>query len=217
MNYRQIEERLGYTFKDKKLLKTALTLASADPDDNNQTMEFFGDAILEFLVSEKIYDENSSEGKLTEKRKMYVSDEALTPVAEKLGLDKFLIRSPGDTNNIKSVPSSYEAVLAAIYLDGGLSEARSFVMRTMDFNIAVIEKDYKSRLQENYQKITQNTPKYDNENIGTPQSPEFVSRTVIFDKTFEGRGSNRKQAEQLAAKNALDYFSEMFSEKNKRN
>lgn len=213
MNYQQIEERLGYTFKDKNFLKRALTLASADPDDNNQTMEFFGDAILEFLVSEKIFDERSSEGKLTEKRKTYVSDEALTPVAEKLGLDKYLIRSSGDTNNLKAVPSSYEAVLAAIYLDGGMSEARGFVNRTIDFNIAVIEKDYKSRLQESYQKITQTAPKYDNENVGTPQSPEFISRTVIFDKTFEGKGNNRKQAEQLAAKNALEYFSDKFSEK----
>lgn len=217
MNYQQIEERLGYTFKDKKLLKTALTLASANPDDNNQTMEFFGDAILEFLVSEKIYDEKSSEGKLTEKRKMYVSDEALTPVAEKLGLDKYLIRSAGDTNNIKSIPSSYEAVLAAIYLDGGMDEARAFVNRTMDFNVVAIEKDYKSQLQENYQKITQTAPKYDNENIGTPQSPKFVSRTAIFDKVFEGIGNNRKQAEQLAAKNALEYFSDKFTDKNKRN
>lgn len=217
MNYQQIEERIGYTFKDKKLLKTALTLASADPDDNNQTMEFFGDAILEFLVSEKIYDEKSSEGKLTERRKLYVSDEALTQVVEKLGLDKFLIRSSGDTQNLKSVPSSYEAVLAAIYLDGGLDQARSFVMRTMDFNIVVTEKDYKSQLQVNYQKATQTTPKYDYEDIGTPQSPKFLSRTVIFDKIFEGVGSNKKQADQLAAKNALDYFAEIFSEKNKRN
>lgn len=213
MNYQQIEEQLGYTFKDKKLLKTALTLTSADPCDNNQTMEFFGDAILEFLVSERIYDENSSEGRLTEKRKMYVSDEALTPVAEKLGLDKFLIRGHGDTNNLKSVPSSYEAVLAAIYLDGGMDEARAFVSRTMNFNVAVVKKDYKSQLQEKYQKFTQTAPTYENENIGTPQSPEFLSRTVIFGKTFEGSGSNRKQSEQLAAKRALEHFSEKFSDK----
>lgn len=213
MNYQQIEQRLGYTFKDKKLLKTALTLASADTNDNNQTMEHFGDAILEFIVTEKIYDEKSSEGKLTERRKTYVSDDALTPVAERLGLDKFLIRGSGDTNNVKCVPSSYEAVLAAIYLDGGIDEARSFVMRTIDFNIAVVEKDYKSRLQESYQKHTQTAPKYENEDVGTPQSPEFVSRTVIFDKVFEGRAGSRKQAEQLAAKNALEYFSEKFAKK----
>ena len=213
VNFNQVEERLGYAFKNKNLLKTALTLASADPDDNNQTLEFFGDAILEFLVSEKIYDEKSSEGKLTEKRKMYVSDDALTPVAEKLGLDTFLIRSSGDTNNQKSIPSSYEAVLAAIYLDGGMDEARAFLMRTMNFNVKVVERDYKSRLQESYQKLTQATPKYDNEDIGTPQSPEFVSRTVIFDKTFEGTGNSRKQAEQNAAKKALEYFSDKFSKK----
>lgn len=213
MNYQQIEERIGYTFKNKNLLKTALTLASADPVDNNQTMEFFGDAILEFLVSEKIYDSKKSEGELTERRKTLVSDKALTPVVENLGIDKFLIRGSGDTQNIKSVPSSYEAVLAAIYFDGGLNEARSFVYRTMDFDVVVTDTDYKSQLQENYQKKTQTTPKYKHEDIGTPKSPEFISRTVIFGKVFEGVATNKKQADQLAAKSALDYFSEVFSKK----
>lgn len=213
MNYPEIEQRIGYAFKDKKLLKTALTLSSADPDDNNERMEFFGDAILEFIVSEKIYDDRKSEGELTERRKQLVSDSALTAVVEKLGCDKFLIRGSGDNNNLKAVPSSYETLLAAIYFDGGLDEARSFVLRTMDFDIVIKDSDYKSRLQINYQKITQTTPKYSYESIGTEQSPKFLSRTVIFDKVFEGEGSNKKQADQLAAKKALEYFSKIFSEK----
>lgn len=217
MNYQEIEERLGYVFTDKNLLKTAFTLSSADPDDNNEVLEFFGDAILGFLVSEKIYDEKSDEGDLSQIRQAFVSGEALTPVVEKLGLDKYLIKSSGDTNNQKAIPSSYEAVLAAIYLDGGMDAARTFVSHTMDFNITSVEKDYKSRLQESYQKLTKTTPIYEDENIGTPQSPEFLSRTVIFDKVFEGRGNSKKQAQQAAAKQALEHFTETFSRKNKRN
>ena len=86
------ERAIGYTFKDKNLLKRALTLASANRDDNNQLVEFFGDAVLEFIVSERIFDEGSTEGALTERRKSLVADSALTPVSERLGLDGFLIR-----------------------------------------------------------------------------------------------------------------------------
>lgn len=88
MSLAETERRLGYAFKNKRLLERALTLPSADKSENNQTLEFFGDAILEFLVSEKIYDENSSEGSLTERRKLIVADSALAPVSVGLGLDK---------------------------------------------------------------------------------------------------------------------------------
>lgn len=204
MNYQQIEERLGYTFKDKKLLKTALTLASADSDDNNQTMEFFGDAILEFLVSERIYDEKSSEGELTERRKLFVSDKALTPISKKLGLDKFLIKSQGDTSNKKAVPSAYEAVLAAIYLDGGMDEARAFVNRTMDFKPVAPQINYKGKLQEFLQGKGQPLPVYEHEDTGTLQKPKFLSRVQILGQIYEGEADNIKQADQLAAQQALN-------------
>ena len=119
MDFSQIEKNLNYTFKDKGLLRRALTLASATNADNNQTLEFFGDAILEFIVSERIFSEGKSEGQLTEKRKALVSDKALAPVSKKLGLDGALIRGEGDIRNKKAIPSAYEAVIAAIYIDGG--------------------------------------------------------------------------------------------------
>ena len=203
MNFERVESNLGYKFNDKKLLKKALTLASADAEDNNQTMEFFGDAILEFLVSERIYDENSSEGELTERRKLFVSDKALTPVSEKLGLDRELIKGAGDSANKKSVPSAYEAVLAAIYFDGGLDEARAFVNRTIDFTSVPQRRNYKGELQELLQNNGNPLPVYEYEDIGTPQAPKFRSRTVLFGKVFEGVADNKKQADQLAAKEAL--------------
>lgn len=102
MDFSGIEKNLGYSFKNKELLRRALTLASYDNDFNNQNLEFFGDAVLEFIVSEKIFDQSSDEGKMTERRKTLVSDDALTPVSLKLGLDKFLIKSSGDNKNKKS-------------------------------------------------------------------------------------------------------------------
>ncbi len=127
MDFSGIEKNLGYSFKNKELLRRALTLASYDNDFNNQNLEFFGDAVLEFIVSEKIFDQSSDEGKMTERRKTLVSDDALTPVSLKLGLDKFLIKSSGDNKNKKAIPSAYEAVAAAIYLFGGKDAPPEFV------------------------------------------------------------------------------------------
>lgn len=206
MNYPEIENRLGYVFKDKGLIKRALTLPSFDPEDNNQVLEFFGDAILEFLVSERIYDEDKTEGELTERRKQLVSDSALTPVSEELGLAGFFIRSKGDTVLKKSVPSAYEAVLAAIYLDGGMDAARSFVYRTLPFKPANTQKNYKGELQEWLQGAGKPLPEYVRENTGTPQKPLFRSSVKIDGITFTGEAENVKTADQLAARSALGYL-----------
>lgn len=206
MDYSALELRLGYVFKDKSLLKRALTLASADASDNNQTLEFFGDAILEFLVSEKIYGSRDSEGGLTELRKQFVSDKALEPIARNLGLNEYLIRSSGDNDNKKSVPSSYEAVLAAIYLDGGIEQARAFVGRTIPFSPVAPQKNYKGELQEIMQKNGLNAPAYEYEDVGTPRKPYFRSCVEVGGKVFEGYADNKKQADQLAAEQALKWL-----------
>ena len=98
-NIGQAEAAINYTFKDKNLLRRALTVASAS-DDNNQLLEFFGDAVLEFIVSERIFTEADSEGELTERRKALVSDAALTPVSERLGLDRLIIRGKTDRKSV---------------------------------------------------------------------------------------------------------------------
>ena len=202
----KVESKINYVFKDKELLERAFTLASFDQEINNQTLEFFGDAILEFLVSERIYDENKSEGQLTELRQTIVSDVALAPVSIKLGLDKFLIKSPNDANNKKAVPSVYEALVAAIYLDGGMDEARKFVNSTLDFEEIPKSVNYKGELQELLQGKGQKTPEYDTKDIGTAQNPLFESEICIYGKTFKGQAENKKFAEQNAAKAALEYL-----------
>ncbi|MDE6441238.1 MAG: hypothetical protein K2L12_00610 [Clostridia bacterium] len=200
------EKAIGYTFKDKNLLKRALTLASAS-EDNNQLLEFFGDAILEFIVSEKIFSEGASEGELTDRRKSLVSDNALAPVSKKLGLDKLLIRGKNDTANKKAVPSAYEAVTAAIYLDGGMDAAKNFVLRTLDFYgtpEAVI--NYKGALQEIVQSQGQALPEYSRRDLGDKYSHKFEVTVKVFGKEFTGIADNAKTAEQSAARQAVEYY-----------
>lgn len=205
MKTEQAEKALNYEFKDKNLLKRALTLASAS-EDNNQLLEFFGDAILEFIVSEKIFSEGGSEGALTERRKTLVSDVALAPVSERLGLDKLLIRGKNDIFNKKAVPSAYEAVVAAIYLDGGMDEVKKFVLNTLDFENVAAVKNYKGQLQELLQGRGERLPEYISEDTGTPQKHRFSVKVTVGGKTFTGEAESIKTAEQLAAKSALEYY-----------
>lgn len=202
----KVEAKINYTFKDKNLLERAFTLSSYNQEVNNQTLEFFGDAILEFLVSERIYDQNKSEGQLTELRQKIVSDAALTPVSEKLGLDKFLIKSQNDLNNKKAVPSVYEALVAAIYLDGGMDEARKFVNSTLNFENVPKSENYKGELQELLQGRGQKCPEYVTLNEGTAQKPLFEVEVTVFGRIFKGEAGNKKLAEQNAASKALEYL-----------
>lgn len=204
-NFEEAEKSIGYTFKDKKLLERALTLASAS-DKNNQQLEFFGDAILEFIVSERIFSDGISEGELTEKRKTLVSDSALAPVSEKLSLDKFLIRGKKDISNKKAIPSAYEAVTAAIYLDGGMEAAKQFVLSTLDFVSSAPAANYKGELQEILQGCGQPVPEYIRADIGTPQKHIFKVTLEVFDGVFEAQADSVKEAEQLAAKTALEHY-----------
>ena len=202
----KVERAIGYTFKDKTLLKRALTLASAS-EENNQLMEFFGDAILEFIVSERIYSDGGTEGLLTERRKALVSDGALTPVSQKLGLDGFLIHgAKKDATNKKAIPSAYEAVTAAIYLDGGMDAAKKFVLGTLDFKKVMGVNNYKGALQELLQSKGEKPPEYISKDIGTPQKHRFSVTVKLFGRKFTGEAESIKNAEQLAAKKALDYY-----------
>ena len=204
-NLEQAEKSLNYTFKDKNLLLRALTVASFS-EDNNQLLEFFGDAILEFIVSERIFSEGSDEGELTVRRSSIVSDRALKVVSERLGLDKLLIRGEKDLNNKKAIPSVYEAVTAAIYLDGGMEEAKKFVLSTLDFSSVNGAVNYKGNLQEILQGRGMAVPEYENTDVGDAHKHVFTSKITLFGVTFQGKADSIKQAQQLAAKKALEYL-----------
>lgn len=204
-NIEGAERALGYVFKDKKLLKQALTAPSAS-DKNNQLLEFFGDAVLEFIVTERIFPDGNGEGELTERRQNLVSDAALTRVAEKLGLDKLLILGKNDINNKKAVPSAYEAVTAAIYLDGGMDAAKEFVFSTLDFSPSALVVNYKGRLQELMQGCGNPLPEYERRDLGDKHRHRYEAKITVDGKAFLGEADSARQAEQLAAKGALEYL-----------
>ncbi len=193
--FENIEKACGYTFKDKALLKKALTLSSYDNENNNESLECLGDALLTFIVAEKFYAENLTEGEITEKKQEYISDEALRPVSERLGLDKALLKDKGDNGNKKSVPSAYEAVTAAIYLDGGLDAARNFALSTLTPLPDTV--NYVAKLNEICP-----AAKYDR----NPDDPKHTIYLTIEDKVFTGEGANFKEAKKLAAKKAYEYI-----------
>lgn len=196
-----IERALGYVFKDKQLLKRALTLKGADPDFNNESLECLGDAIVGFVVSEKYFHLGYDEGAITERKKTVAKDEALAEVSKKLGLDRALIKPRGKDNNKKAIPSAYEAITAAIYVDGGMEQAKAFVLRTLDFDRK--EVDYIAALQEELQGTGRPRPEYgEPEDLGTPTNHDFVVTVKADGKTFTGRGSNSAKARRAAAKAA---------------
>ncbi|MDE6504987.1 MAG: hypothetical protein K2L42_03870 [Clostridia bacterium] len=203
MDFSEVEKKLNYVFKDKELLRRALTLSSADNNFNNQSLEFLGDAVLEFIVSEHIFGLASDEGALTKKRAGLVCDNSLETVSRKLGLDGNLIKGCGDTKNKKAVPSAYEAVVAAVYLDGGMAAVKNFVNSTLDYNYKDV--NYKGELQELLAKRGEEA-QYLTRDIGTAKQPEFKTVLTVAGKTFEGFAKSKQQAEKHAAQSALAYL-----------
>lgn len=197
--------KLDYVFKDKKLLNRALTHSSKSAQ-NYERLEFLGDSILDFLVGEYFFKHCSdSEGKLTVLRSHYVSENYLAGIFDKLDLkgDVHLGKScHGEiTRAIKG--DIVEAILAGIYLDGGLEKAREFIYRhfNLDEYKSVEDDNYKSKLQELIQssfkcKISYNT------------LPSEGGYQAIFcmdeDEITVGFGKSKIEAEQLAAKKAID-------------
>lgn len=200
-----IERALDYSFKDGRLLKKALTLKGADAEFNNESLECLGDAIIGFVVAEKYYALGYDEGGITERKKTVAKDSALAEVSQKLGLDKALIKPKGEDNNKKAIPSVYEAVTAAIYLDGGIDAAKEFVLRTLDFGRR--DTDYIAALQEELQGRARPLPTYgEPKDYGTPQRHDFEIVVRVGNKTFSGRGANSAEAKRNAAKSAYNYL-----------
>ena len=197
--------KLDYVFKDKKLLNRALTHSSKSAQ-NYERLEFLGDSILDFLVGEYFFKHCSdSEGKLTVLRSHYVSENYLAGIFDKLDLkgDVQLGKScQGEiTRAIKG--DIVEAILAGIYLDGGLEKAREFIYRhfNLDEYKSVEDDNYKSKLQELIQssfkcKISYNT---------LPTEGGYQATFCMDeDEITVGFGKSKIEAEQLAAKKAID-------------
>lgn len=204
MDFAEVERACGYTFKDKKLLQKALTLSSYDNGFNNESLECLGDALLGFIVAEKYYNEGLSEGEITQKKQEYLSDDALKPVSEALGLHLALLHDRGDSKNKKAVPSAYEALTAAIYLDGGMQAAKEFAYRTL--SPAPHSFNYIGALQELLQGNGEPLPVYSQSDVGTPRQPRLRVCVKVRGKEFCAEDDNGASAKRKAAKLAYDFL-----------
>lgn len=200
------EEALGYTFQDKALLKQCFThksFADNNHEQDNERLEFLGDAVLQLAVSESLYlRESADEGSMTETRKRYVSREALTGAAKKADILKFLRYAGGeDTIGGKTPSNLFEAVVAGIYLDGGMNAARAFLKRFLEEGEFC---NYKSLLQEYVQERAKRPPEY-----VTRETENGYGCTVrALGKEAEGSGQSKKLAEVSAAEKLLKLFKE---------
>ncbi len=214
---RWAEERLGHRFESEELLERALKHRSASKD-NNERLEYLGDALLSFVVAARLYDryQNAPEGDLSRLRAALVKGETLTGIAREIGVEDHLIvgaaelRS-GGTGRSNVLANTLEALLGAIFLDAGLDEARRCVHRLLDVRLqslpdAASLKDPKSRLQEWLQSRGYDLPRYVVEaDTGAPHERRFVVACRVDERGLEvnGRGSNRRGAEQEAADRML--------------
>lgn len=217
----KIEKELGYIFNNKKLLKTALTHTSyayEHGEESNEKLEFLGDSILEFISSEYLYKNYISlkEGEMTKVRAAVVCESSLYKVAKQHNFSDFLYLGKSEIASRNAtrpaiLADSVEAIIAAIYLDGGLEPAKRFIIENLREEIKIAsqnvgQKDYKTVLQEKLQKNGEVKIEY---KIIREEGPDH-------DKTFEanvacnnkilatGYGKTKKLAEMQAAKNALE-------------
>ncbi|MBQ6951494.1 MAG: ribonuclease III [Clostridia bacterium] len=207
----KLEKTLGYRFQNRQYLITALTHPSMG-GEHNQRMEFLGDAVLEMCVSEKIYEMHPEmkEGAMTRLRQKLVREGRLAEVAKGMQLGEYLLMdrgcaAGGGRENPSVLCDAFEAVLAAVYLDGGMEKARQMVMRFIGDCTEKDEMDAKSALQEYLQGRKKPLPDYlviGEE--GLPHERVFtVSVQLEGREIASGSGTSKKRAEQNAAMAAL--------------
>ncbi len=217
----QLEKNIGYTFKNKDLLTRALSHSSyanekKGSSGSNERLEFLGDSVLSLIVSEYIFENfpNLPEGELTKIRASLVCEGSLCAFSKELEIGDFLLLGKGEQQNGgRTRPSiladAFEAVLAAIYLDGGIEPARAHVLRFIQRELKTQHEhftDYKTVLQE----IIQRNPEEELTYVLVGESGPDHNKTFTVDvmlnsnKIGTGTGHSKKQAEQLAAKQALE-------------
>ncbi len=213
-------KKLGYTFKNDSFLAQALTHSSyanevtGKKPKNYERIEFLGDAVLEQIVSEFLFFKypNQPEGKLTRLRASLVCEFTLSQCAREIGLGEYILLSRGEENTggrdrNSTLCDLFESVLGAIYLDGGIEPAKKYVHTFLldDIEKKTLFYDAKSNLQEIIQKDGRPSPVYELiDTSGPDHNRQFTTRVLIDGVEFSrGVGSSKKNAEQLAAYEAL--------------
>jgi ribonuclease-3 len=226
MDLSSLEKKLGFSFKNEDLLTEALTHRSYLNEypkwrlPHNERLEYLGDAVLELLVSEDLFERfpKQPEGQLTVLRAALVNYQILARVAEYIGLQDFIMMSRGerkDTGRAREVilANAIEAVIGAMYLDHGLEKVRTFVKKYVTSNLDEVlktksYKDAKSELQEVVQEKLKLTPTYDVLEESGPAHRRIFKMGVYFNGKLiaSGEGPSKQEAEIEAAKNALKKY-----------
>jgi ribonuclease-3 len=223
-DFAKFEEISGIIFKNKELLRRAFTHRSflnenrGTESSHNERLEFLGDAVLELMVTEYLFEKypDSNEGDLTAYRASLVNAITLSEVAQKINVNAFLLLSKGeakDTGKARQyiLANTMEAIIGAIYLDQGYDAAKYFVSRNLFHLIdnIVAEKswiDAKSKFQEKAQEKEGMTPQYKSLKEEGPDHDKHFTIGVYLDNELiaEGDGMSKQEAEQAAAKKALE-------------
>lgn len=213
-----LEKSLGYKFKNPALLKTALTHSSYANEfstESNERLEFLGDAVLGLVVARLLYDNHprASEGKLSKQRSAIVSRVNFAKFTRELRIDKHIILGKGEErtggrDRESNLAGAFEAIIGAIYLDGGYRKVFKVISKLLKNSIDEkdIFTDYKTKLQEIAQKKYKQIPRYKVvREEGPPHKKCFHVEVKIMRRVLgEGMGSNKKEAEQSAAKEGLN-------------
>ena len=221
MNLNKLEKSIGYEFKNKSLLLTALTHTSYAYENNvesNEKLEFLGDSILEFISSTYLFENYShlKEGEMTKVRATVVCEKSLYKVAKMHNFSDFLYlgkseRQSGGEDRPAILADSVEAVIAAMFLDGGIQVAEKFIIENLKDEIEIAsknvgQKDYKTVLQEKLQENGEVEIKYTILREFGPDHDKTFEAQVECDhkKLAVGTGKSKKQAEMEAARKALE-------------
>lgn len=222
-----LEDNLGYSFKNKKLLENALTHSSYANEmrngiSSNERLEFLGDSVLSLIVSSYIYEnyKKMPEGELTRLRSSLVCEKTLCKFSRELSVGEFLLlgkgeRKTGGGERASILADAFEAILAAVFLDGGIENARKLVMRFVlpelqSYDVKADFKDYKTLLQEIIQRNPEESITYIlTDEKGPDHDKQFTVEVRLNSNTIGiGTGKNKKEAEEMAAKQALSLMGE---------
>ncbi len=216
----EFEKKIGYIFKNKEYLKTALThssYANENHSESNERLEFLGDSVLSLIVSESLFLAiGKGEGDLSKTRASLVCESGLYELSKKIDLASYIMLGKGEEQSggrgrPSLISDAFEAVLAAMFLDSDFETVKSWLLRLMEEELkAAAQKrnfgDYKTMLQERTQKGTKGRVSY---RIVSESGPDhdksFVCQVAVDGiKIAEGTGKTKKEAEQQAAKSALE-------------
>lgn len=221
MDFTEFEKKIGYTFKNKELLHEALSHSSHANEvkrgrHSNERLEFLGDSVLSIVVSKHLFThfKHLPEGELTKIRASLVCEKALFEFSKKIDLGKHILLGKGEENSggrerPSIVSDAFEAVIAAVFLDGGMEAAEKYVLSFIPKNIEATGSkslhDYKTMLQEIIQKNPEERVEYVlADQTGPDHDRKFVVQVRLNSNVIgTGEGHSKKQAEQAAACEAL--------------